>query len=179
MDALCVFRNDVCRVAAELRPDAAVQFSFFWIGNAEKEVYIDIACSHDGRHYRWRPVRFEVGDKISVVTAEVKNVDRPIESFTGEDMDHRMKSTSEVKPARRRRVPIRDIGDLECHINDKRLFSYHLNTDNMMSVEFLWLGDRNGRSLIRVDLYASDSPRDSDIPTVRFGDTVTITSSIC
>jgi hypothetical protein len=75
-----------------------------------------------------------------------------------------------MKSGKRRKPCLQDIGDLDCYLNGKHLFSFHLNTDNMLSVEFVWLGDRSGIPLMHVGLDVG-SPK-VKIPKMTFGDEV-------
>ena len=62
-------------------------------------------------------------------------------------------------------------GRREGRFLDGLLFSFHLTTDNMLSVGFVWLGNRTGMSLMHIGSEVSPKPI---IPTIAFGDEVTI-----
>ena len=116
-------------------------------------------------------MRLLVGEKISFLTRQANKIYEPIECFTDEALVNLARSKPKMTPGKRVRARLRDIGDLDCEINNKHLFSFHLNTDNILSVEFVWLGDRAGSSVMHVGLDgASPKPK---IPKIPFGDEVT------
>lgn len=171
MDALCIYKNDIHQLAAELIPSASVSFSLDWIGNAKKEIAVDVTRTDAfGGIHRWKVLRFLVGDKMSFTTMEAKTIDNPIESFTVEDLVNLARQKPKMTPRKKVRTPVQEIGDLHCQVNNKHLFSFHLNSRNMLSVEFVWLGDRTGRFVMDIGSEVTPKPK---LPKMRFGDEVT------
>jgi len=175
MSALCIFKNDTPQLAAELIPAAALSFSLSWIGNTKKEIVIDVTRADDLGSHRWNPLRFLVGDSISFITTETNKINGPIESFTAEDLDNLQKSKPLMKPEKRTRAPLLDIGDLDCQINNKHQCSFHLNTDNLLLINFVWVGDRSGMSMMHISLDGSSPPLNT--PKIEFGDEVTFSTT--
>lgn len=176
MDAFFIYKNDIHQLAAELKPAALMSFSLDWIGNTKKRIWVDLTRVDDLGTHRWKPVRLLVGDKISFITTDANNYDEPIESLTAEALDHLQRSKPKMKPAKRARPRARNIGELYCQINNKDVFSFHLSTGNLLSIAFVWIGDRNGTSMIHIGLDGS-SPQ-VKIPKIKFGDEVTFGSRV-
>ncbi len=171
MDALCIYKNYAHQLAAELKASAGVSISIKWIGNIDKQIAVDVARADDSRIHRWRPLQLLVGDTISFVTKKVDKIDEPIESFTADDLVALARSKPKMKPAKKGRRHARDMGTLDCLMNAKHLFSFRLDTNNILLFEFVWLGDRTGRFLIDV---GTEVTRGLNIPKVKFGDDVII-----
>jgi hypothetical protein len=171
MDALCICKNGTHQFAAELLPAGAVSFSLFWIGTPKnKAIVIDVGRSDgSGGTQRWKELRLLVGDEISFVATETNKIDNPIESFTCEDVENLQKSKPKRKPSKKPKAILREIGKLDCEINEQR-FSFNLNTDNTLYVAFVWLGDKNGVS--RMFMAHPWLPPGKKIPRIRFGDKV-------
>lgn len=182
MDALCICKNGIHQLAAALIPSTGMGFDLNWYGDAKQGIAIYVTRSDElASQDRWKDLQILVGDKLSLVTREANSVDEPIESFAVADRVNQAKANPKMKPAKQLRPPLREIGILDCHINNKPLFSFHLTTDNMLSVGFVWLGDRFGRSLVHIGWDSSSKPI---IPKIAFGDEVTFlwrraSSTIC
>lgn len=171
MDALCIFENDIHQMAAELRPSAALSFSLNWIGNTEKEILIDVTRTDDFGIHRWNPLRLLVGNRMSLITMRTNKIDDPIESLTAEQQENLQKCKPMMRPARTARALPRKIGILDCQINNAPLFSFHLSTENMLNVDFVWIGDKTGMCMLH--LFLDGASTKSRIPKMKFGDEAT------
>ena len=169
MDVLCIYKNDIRQLAAKLTQTGAVSFRLNWIGNTKREISIDVSRSDDFGIHRWNPSPILVGEKISLVTTFANKIDEPKESFTHEQLVKQVRTQPKMMPAKKVRERLLEIGDLECRINGKRIFAFPLNSDSMLSVEFVWLGDRTGISVMEIGSEVSPKPR---IPKITFGDEV-------
>jgi hypothetical protein len=172
MDALCISKNGIQQLSVELIPSAGLGIDLGWYGDAKQGIAIHVTRTDElAQQGRWKDLHVLVGDRISFVTREVDSVDEPIEFLTDEDLINQARTKPKMRSEKRVRTPLRKLGVLDYQINSKPLFSFHLTTDNMLSVGFVWLGNRTGMSLMHIGSEVSPKPI---IPTIAFGDEVTI-----
>jgi hypothetical protein len=171
MDAFCISKNGIQELAAELTPLAGVGFNLNWYGNPNQGIAIYVTRTNQlARQERWKDLQVLVGDRVAFVTREVSTVDKPIERFTDEELVNLARAKSKMKPGKAMRTPVREVGFLDCDINNKPLFSCRLTTDNMLSVGVVWLGDKTGMAVMHMGSEVSSKPQ---IPEIVFGDEVT------
>lgn len=172
MDAFVVFKNGLHQLAASLSPNALVSFDLYWMANDDKEFTIDVSKLDNVGTHRWRPIQLTIGENIAFVTKETFTVDEPTETLKPEELERLQQSMkATMKPKRKRKPSFRNFGELHCRINDKDVFSFRLNTNNAVSINFVWDGDRRGRSMIYVGSVGSSETKLKP-PRIKFGDLV-------
>lgn len=174
MDALLVYKNDVRQVSAELRAAASTAFDLDWIPNRRKEIGITVRRVDDHGSHVWKLGPLFVGDTVSLITAEVNEINEPDEFFTPADLERIQKNQPKLKRGKRPTAKVREIADLFCQISKKQVCSVRLKSNNLFSAGFVWLDDRNGRSVMHIGLGGS-SPA-IKVPKINFGDEVTFIS---
>lgn len=174
MDALYISKNGIHQFAAELREAASLSVLWSWIGNEHNKIFLDVTRNDAFGLHRWKPFQVMVGDLISIALSEANQTDRPADSVTESEMVERIRKQPKMIPGKRTLVPIRNVGNLICSINNEHLFTFNLTTENMLSVSFVWLGDKSGMALISV---RSDGLPQLEIPNIAFGDEITFRTS--
>lgn len=123
--------------------------------------------------HRWEVRPVQVGDEIVLRAGSVMHVDEPSESHTQKEWERIHKSKPPIKkPRKRRRPKVSAIGRLEFEVNEKPVASAKLTTENIVSVNFLWIDGKGGYSLVHLG-FGEPAPR-RRIPKIRFGDEIAI-----
>ena len=169
-----MFNEGGYQMAAALMPAAGVSFSLNWIGDARNALATAVTRVDDRGMHRWHPPRLVVRGKVLCIAREVEKADEPI----GSVMDPRLESFQKPKMRRSKRAApaAREVGELCCQVDDKHVFSFRLNTNNVLLVNFVWLGDRHGSAMLHVSLDGSSPPL--KIPSIGFGDQVVFGSTL-
>jgi hypothetical protein len=175
MDAIVIYKNGMRQLSAELRPAALVSFSLDWIGNPEGKIGIRLTRVDNLGTHAWEPGPLSVADTISFVATEVQEISEPPWSLATYDRDRVRKTKPTMKLTKGAKRHHGNIGNLLFQIKRKEICSFPLNTDNLLLVTFVWLGDSSGQSLIHIGL--DGSVPEVKIPKIRFGDKVTLSST--
>lgn len=62
-----------------------------------------------------------------------------------------------------------EVGVFDCEIDKKHIFTFKLTNHNMLSLQFVWLGDNKGTSAFQI----VPAQTDFTVPKIRFGDEIT------